>query len=65
MDEFLTAYNCKVEYRIGSTNGSADFVARLPLPATELDRSGSSSLTPSDEEHAFLIRSHVLVNPPT
>ena len=59
--ELLTAYNYTLEYRKGSANGNADFLSRLPLPATELDRSGPSSLTPSDEEHAFLIRSHGLL----
>ena len=56
--EFLTTYNYTLEYRKGSANGNADFLTRLPLPATELDRSGPSSLTPSDEESLFLIRSH-------
>ena len=48
--EFLAAYNYTLEYRRGSANGNADFLSRLPLPATELDRCGASSLTPSDEE---------------
>ena len=59
--EFLTAYNYTLEYRKGSANGNADFLSRLPLPATELDRGGPGSLTPSDEEHVFLIRSHGLL----
>ena len=45
-----------LEYRKGSANGNADFFSHLPLPATERDRSGPSSLTPSDEERVFLIR---------
>ena len=56
--EFFTADNYTLEYRKGGANGNADFLSRLPLPATELDRSDSSSLTPSDEERVFLIRSH-------
>ena len=56
--EFLTAYYYTLEYRKCSANGNGDFHSRLPSPATEVDRSGRSSLTPSDEEHVFLIRSH-------
>ena len=37
------------------------FLSRPPLPATELDLSGPSSLNPSDEERVFLIRSHGLL----
>ena len=59
--EFVTKYNKTIEYRNGSVNGNADFLSRPPLPATELDRSGSSSLTPSDEERVFLIRPHGLL----
>ena len=65
--EFLTTYNYTLEYRKGSANGNADFLTRLPLPATELDRSGPSSLTPSDEERVFRNRAHGLLlrGPPT
>ena len=59
--EFLTAYNYTREYLKGSANGSAGVLFRLPLPATELDRSGPNSLTPSDEERIFLICSHGLL----
>ena len=55
---FLTAYNYTLEYRKGSANRSADFLPRLTLPATELDRSGPCSLLPSDEKRVFLIRSY-------
>ena len=34
----------------------ADFLSRLPEPATEHDRSGSSSLTPVIDGSIFLIR---------
>ena len=37
------------------------FLSRLPLPATELDRSGPSRLTPSDEERVFLVHAHGLL----
>ena len=35
--EFLTAFDCTLEYRRGSVNGNADFLSRLPEPATERD----------------------------
>ena len=34
----------------------ADFLSRLPEPATEHDRSGSSSLTPVEDGGIFLVR---------
>ena len=56
--EFLTASDYTLEYRKGSANGNADFLSGLPEPATEHDRSGSSSLTPVDPglraSHSFL-----------
>ncbi|CAB1100851.1 unnamed protein product [Ectocarpus sp. CCAP 1310/34] len=56
--EFLTAYSYTLEYRKGSSNGNADFLSRLPIEATERDRSGRSRLTPSAEDEAvYLIRS--------
>ena len=42
--EFLTAVDYTLEYRKGNANGNADFLSRLPEPATEHDRSGSTSL---------------------
>jgi len=59
--EFLTAYKYTLEYRKGSANGNADCLSRLPLPATENDRSGPCSLTPPDDERVFLIRSYGLL----
>ena len=41
---------CFFEYRKGSANGYTDFFSRLPQPAPENDRSGSSRLTPVDDE---------------
>ena len=43
---FLTALDYTLEYGKGSANGNADFVSRLPEPATEQARNRSSSLTP-------------------
>ena len=65
--EFLTAYRYTLEYRKGSANGNADFLSRLPLPASEDNRSGRSRLTPSDEERIYLTRSGGLAldGPPT
>ena len=55
--EYLTAYRYTLEYaKKGSANGNADFLLRLPLPASEDDRSGRRPLTPSDEERIHLIR---------
>ena len=54
--ELLTAFDYKLEYREGSTNRNADFLSRLPEPATKHNRSGSSSLTLVDDGGIFLIR---------
>ena len=54
--EFLTAFDCTLEYRKGSANGNADFLSRLPKPATQHDRTGSSSLTPVEDGGILLIR---------
>ena len=59
-------HNYTLEYRKSSANGNDDFLSRLPLPAMELDRSGPSRFTPSDEVRVFLIRSHgVLLGGPS
>ena len=47
--EFLTAFDYTLEYRKGSANGNADFLSRLPEPATEHDRTGSNSLIPVED----------------
>ena len=53
--EFLTAIDYTLDYRKGSANGNADFLSRLPEPATEHDRSGSS-LNPVEDGGIYLIR---------
>ena len=40
----------------GSANGNADFLSRLPEPATEHDRNGSTSLNPVEDGGIHLIR---------
>ena len=52
----LTAFDYTLEFRKGSANENADFLSRLPEPATEHDHSGSSSLTPVEDGGIFLIR---------
>ena len=49
-------FDYALEYRKGSANGKADFLSRLPEPATKHERSGSSSLTPEDDGGVSLIR---------
>ena len=44
------------ENRKGITNVNADFLSRLPEPATADDRSGSSSFTPLEDGGMFLFR---------
>ena len=51
--EFLAAFGYALEYRKG--NGNADFLSRLPEPATEHDRAGSGSFIPVDDCGIFLI----------
>ena len=55
-DRFFTAFDCTLEYRKGSANGNADFLSRLTDPATEHDRSGSTSLNPLQDGVINLIR---------
>ena len=61
--EFLTAFNYTLEYRKGSPNGNADFLSRMPEPATEHDRNGSTSPTPVKDGLIYLIRACGLHNP--
>ena len=61
--EFLTAFDYTLEYRKGSANGNADFLSRLPEPATEHDRNGSTSLTPVEDGGIYLIRACGLYTP--
>ena len=48
--EFIAAYRHTLEYRKCTANRNADFLSRLPMPASEDDRSGRGRLTPSQEE---------------
>ena len=52
---FLTAFDYTPEYRKGISNGNAPFLSRLPQPAIEHDRSGSSCLNPVEDGGIFLI----------
>ena len=54
--EFLTAFDYTLEYRKGSANGNADFLSRLPEPATEHDRNRSTSLNSVEDGGVYLIR---------
>ena len=54
--EFLTAFDYTLKKRKGSANGNADFLFRLPEPATEHDRNGSTSLNPVEDGGIYLIR---------
>ena len=54
--EFPTSFDYTLEYRKGSASGNADFFSRLPEPATEHDRSGSSNLNPVEDGGIFLIQ---------
>ena len=54
--EFLTVFDYTLEYRKGSANGNADFLSRLPEPATKHDRTGSSSRIPVEDGGTFLIQ---------
>ena len=54
--EFLSAYNYTLEYRNGTANGNADFLSRLPQPATDADRTGRNRLTGTDTVGIYLIR---------
>ena len=63
--EFLAAFDCTLKYRKGSVNGNADFLSRLPEPATEHDRSGSTSLNLIEHGGIYLIRACGLNTPPS
>ena len=54
--EFFGAYTYAVHHRPGTQNGNADMLSRLPLPATEEDRSGHARLTYPDEVASYTIR---------
>ena len=54
--EFLSAYNYTMKYRKGTANGNADFLSRLPQPATDANRTGRNRLTGPDTVGIYLIR---------
>ena len=54
--EFLLAYNYALDYRKGTSNGNADFLSRLPQPATDADRTGRNRLTGPDTVGIYLVR---------
>ena len=53
--EFLNAYQYELVYRKGESNGTADFLSRLPIPATESDIRGDSALTHPDDVDVYLV----------
>ena len=61
--EFLTAFDYTLECRKRSASGNADFLSRLPEPATEHGRNGSTSLTPVEDGGIYLIRACGLYTP--
>ena len=61
--EFLPAFDYTLEHRKGIENGYADFLSRLPEPATEKDKNGSTSLTPVEDGGIYLIRACGLYTP--
>ena len=61
--EFFTAFDYILEYRKGSANDNADILSRLPEPATEHDRSGSTSLNRLEDGGIYLRRSCGLNTP--
>ena len=61
--EFLTVFDYTLEYRNRSANDNADFLSRLPKPATEHDPIGSKSLTPVEDDGLYLIRACGLHTP--
>ena len=61
--EFPTAFDYTPEYRKGRANGNVDFLSRLPKPATEHDRNGSTGLAPVEDGGIYLIRACELYTP--
>ena len=65
--EFLSTYNYTLDYLKGTANGNADFLSRLPQPATDADRTGRNRLTGPDTVGIYLIRlcAFAMNEPPT
>ena len=61
--EFPSAFDYTLEYRKGSGNGNADFLSRLPEPATENYRSELTSLNRVEDGGIYLIRASGLNTP--
>ena len=54
--EFLVAFDYTLEYRKDSEDGNADFLSRLPEPATEHNRIVLTSLNPVEDGGIYLIK---------
>ena len=63
--EYLTAFDYTLEYRKGSANGNADFLSRLPQPATKHGHSGSRRLIPAEDGVIYIVRACGLLTPST
>lgn len=50
-----------LDYRKGNASIDADFLPRLPSPATESGLTGGGGLTPLNEERIFPVRRHSLL----
>ena len=53
--DFLSAYTYTLEYRPGKTNGNADLMSRLPLPATEADNHPDLRLSDPADIDVYMI----------
>ena len=47
--EVISVFDCTLEYSKGNAIGKSDIPSCLPAPATDYDRSGSSSLSHVDD----------------
>ena len=53
--DFLSAYTYTLEYKPGKSNGNADLLSRLPLPATEADNHPDVRLSDPTDIDVYLI----------
>ena len=53
--DFLSAYTYTLEHRPGKSNGNADLLSRLPLPATEADNHPDVRLSDPADIDVYLI----------